>query len=84
MSKAPKSREPGMKEGTIFEDVMGKDDGPKQQDGVKRNGPSQQLPGADFHRSAPKGRTCDVSGLRRMMRVTRLETVCYFRFLRAA
>jgi hypothetical protein len=42
------------------------------------------LPGADFHRSAPKGRTCDVAGLRRMMCVTRLETVSYFRFLRAA
>ena len=83
-SKAPKSRESGMKKGPIFEDVIGKDDGPKQQDGVKKDGLSRQSPGADRQWIRPeKGGTCHVSGLRRM-RVTRPETVSYFLFLRAA
>ena len=64
--------------------AIGKHDGPQKEDGAKRGCPPKQLPGADFHRSAPKGRTCDVAGLRRMMCVTQLETVSYFRFLRAA
>ena len=69
-----------MKRVAIFEDVIGKDDGPKQQDGVKRDG----LSGADRQWIRPeKGGTCHVSGLRRM-RVTRPETVSYFLFLRAA
>jgi hypothetical protein len=85
MSKAPKPREPGMKKGAIFEDVIGKDDGPKKQDGVKRDGLSQQSPGADRQWiRAEKGGTRHVSGLRRIMRVTRPEIVSYFLFLRAA
>jgi hypothetical protein len=77
-------RDRSTKKGAISTDAIGKRHEPKKQDGAKRGCPSKQLPGADFHRSAPKGRTCDVSGLRRMTCITRLETVSYFRFLRAA
>ena len=60
MSKAPKSGDPGMKKGTIFEDVIGKDDGPTKEVG-KRDGLSKQSPGADFPRIRPeKGGTCHV------------------------
>jgi hypothetical protein len=85
MSKTPMSGEPGMKKGTIFEDVIGKGDGPTKEVGVKRDGLSQQSPGADRQWIRPeKGGTRHVSGLRRIMRVTRPEIVSYFLFLRAA